>query len=328
MTMSTYTPSKDIQTLNMVANILDALAESSMSDELNHFVDAVATDISCLIIDVNFATMAAKLRAITLNSPTHRTFRGAPLSRQSCDVLPTQAPSAPRPALRRLPLPQYDYLDDATRLDKLRRSNDFYGPKVVMNRKLLSPRGVIIAGIDSQADSLMINPIDWSMKPVKPKSDTVADPVLSQLFGQWIGSLSDEKTNAPIEKPVDAPLSKVPKLDLSTITMTIAKNKDPAVKALRATLRHLGMDNVVLKTFVFDTDKYPKSVLVTGNTKPHRPFLSEGGGQWNADEGSWVFSRKKVLKAQKKRLNTTAHDENAVHESCTHTSDFVEDSEE
>ena len=72
---------------------------------------------------------------------------------------------------------------------------------------------------------------------------------------------------------------------------TPSKNKHPAAKALRKLFRHAGLEP---EKYQFDTESYPKAILVKGNTKPIKLYLLSMGGKWNKDLNAWVFSKEKV----------------------------------
>jgi hypothetical protein len=74
------------------------------------------------------------------------------------------------------------------------------------------------------------------------------------------------------------------------------KNKDPTAKALRKLLRSKEVDS---SKFTYDTETYPKCVIVLGDTKDHKDVLKELGGKWNGNlkcGKGWMFSKSKLTK--------------------------------
>lgn len=81
-------------------------------------------------------------------------------------------------------------------------------------------------------------------------------------------------------------------MSFSSDEETVPKNKDPAAKALRKLLRSKGIDS---SKFTYDTETYPKCVIMLGDTKDHKEVLKELGGKWNANlkcGKGWMFSKK------------------------------------
>jgi hypothetical protein len=72
------------------------------------------------------------------------------------------------------------------------------------------------------------------------------------------------------------------------------KNRDPAAKALRKLLRS---KDVPSGQFTYDTETYPKCVVVLGETKEYKDVLKELGGKWNASlkcGKGWMFPKGKL----------------------------------
>ena len=42
-------------------------------------------------------------------------------------------------------------------------------------------------------------------------------------------------------------------------------------------------------------EKYKKSLLIKGDTKPIKELLKQNGGKWNSTLGGWIFSAKKIV---------------------------------
>lgn len=70
------------------------------------------------------------------------------------------------------------------------------------------------------------------------------------------------------------------------------KNKHPAAKALRKLLRD---QNVQIDGMKIDTERYEKSLILMGNTKPFKDFLKSIGGKWSARSGVWQFSKDNLV---------------------------------
>jgi len=77
-------------------------------------------------------------------------------------------------------------------------------------------------------------------------------------------------------------------------TVVESKNKHPAAKAMRKLCRVAGLP---VDDFQFDTDKYPKALVLFGNTKPYTKVLESLGGNWNSRHSAWIFSKEKLMKA-------------------------------
>jgi hypothetical protein len=140
---------------------------------------------------------------------------------------------------------------------------------------------------------------------VVPKKDNESKPnwnqMLDMILGRDVVTESKSEQTDPVSfevktEPVidQVPISDVEQPDTFQSEDAIRqleepeKNKHPAAKALRKLMRD---QNVQIDGMRIDTDKYEKSLILMGNTKPHKDFLKSVGGKWSARSGVWQLSK-------------------------------------
>jgi hypothetical protein len=79
------------------------------------------------------------------------------------------------------------------------------------------------------------------------------------------------------------------------------KREDGAgyVSFLKTLIYNKGVWSDEMSSFTYDTEKYEKAILVTGDTKPHKDAMKACGGKWNSSLKGWIFSKKMLEKESK-----------------------------
>ena len=158
-------------------------------------------------------------------------------------------------------------------------------------------RGKLVPKKDAKPNwNQMLNMIlGRDIAPEKTESearDVVAQEIKTEETDVITLTLHNKPPTFDRQDPVPIPDVEQPDSFQSEEALRIAeepeKNKHPAAKALRKLMRD---QNVQIDGMKIDTEKYERSLILMGNTKPYKEFLKTIGGKWSARSGVWQFSK-------------------------------------
>lgn len=154
------------------------------------------------------------------------------------------------------------------------------------------------AGLSTYTDlPFLVEPLPTVTEETPGKEDvTSEDP-----HGREDSTLAQGDSNDPSPREVSA-LAQDGSASAQGVPKTPSSNKHPAARAMRKICRAAGLP---VEDFQFDTDKYPKALVLHGNTKPHQAILEKLGGRWNGRLGGVVFAKAKIMEAVVEATKTT-----------------------